>query len=79
MEDGQPVTHYFTDADAADAAVAKWRLQRALSAIGAWSDLDWDEMETDLDRIRHESKPTGLCQSRIGTPMSANASSGAAA
>jgi hypothetical protein len=57
-EEGQPVTRYFTDADDADAEVAERRLQRALSAIGAWSDLDWDEMESELDRIRHESEPT---------------------
>ena len=25
---------------------------------GAWSDLDWDEAEKELDRIRHESNPT---------------------
>jgi len=30
----------------------------ALSLIGAWSDLDWDETIAALDRIRHESKPT---------------------
>jgi hypothetical protein len=58
MEEGQAVTRYFTDTDAAGAAVTERRLQRALSAIGAWSDLDWDEMETALDRIRHESEPT---------------------
>ena len=33
-------------------------VQRALSAIGAWSHLDFDEMLDELDRIRHESKPT---------------------
>jgi hypothetical protein len=57
-EDGHPVTRYFTDADDADAEVAEWRLRRAYSAVGAWSDLDWDEMETELDRIRPESEPT---------------------
>ena len=30
----------------------------ALGVIGAWSDLDWDEMVEALDRIRHESTPT---------------------
>ena len=29
----------------------------ALSMIGSWSDLDWDEMILELDRIRHESRP----------------------
>jgi len=29
-----------------------------LDLIGAWSDIPWDEMEAELDRIRHESPPT---------------------
>jgi hypothetical protein len=33
-------------------------IQRALSAIGAWSDLDFDEMLDALDQIRHRSTPT---------------------
>jgi len=57
-EDNQEVTRYFTDEQAADAAVEETATQEALGAIGAWSDLDWDEMEQALDRIRHESKPT---------------------
>ncbi len=57
-EDGQAVTYYFTDEAAADAAVGENAIQAALSAIGSCSDLDWDEMVEELDRIRHESKPT---------------------
>lgn len=57
-EDGQEVTHFFTDEAAADAAVSRHRLQAALNVIGAWSDLDWDEAIATLDRIRHESTPT---------------------
>ena len=30
----------------------------ALDLIGAWRDIPWDEMEAELDRIRHESPPT---------------------
>lgn len=33
-------------------------LEAALSVIGAWSDLDWESYADDLDRIRHESRPT---------------------
>jgi hypothetical protein len=33
-------------------------LQAALAVIGAWEDLDWEEFSTELDRIRHESRPT---------------------
>ena len=40
------------------AAIANEATKRALAAIGSWSDLDWEEMEAALDRIRHESRPT---------------------
>jgi hypothetical protein len=56
--DGEEVTHYFTDDDAADAAVSDSAIEDALSVIGAWSDIPWEEMAEALDRIRHESKPT---------------------
>jgi hypothetical protein len=29
-----------------------------LAVIGAWSDLDWEEFSSELDRIRHASRPT---------------------
>ena len=32
--------------------------QDALNVIGAWADLDSDDMEARLDRIRHEGIPT---------------------
>ena len=57
-EDGRDVVHYFADEAAADAARPHRIKPAALSVIGAWSDLDWDEMERELDRIRHESRPT---------------------
>ncbi len=34
------------------------RLQKILSLFGKWSDLDWDTALEELDRIRHESKPS---------------------
>jgi hypothetical protein len=55
---GQEVVRYFTDEKAADAAVSPSTTQAALSVIGAWSDLDWEEIVEALDRMRHESKPT---------------------
>lgn len=58
QEDGHEVVRYFADEDAADAATADQDIQAALGAIGAWSDLDWDQMEQGLDRIRHENPPT---------------------
>ncbi len=57
-ENGHEVTRYFADDAAADAATSEDVTRAALGVIGAWSDLDWDEMEAALDKIRHESKPT---------------------
>ena len=57
-ENGHDVTHYFTDEQGADAVLAQRRIQAAMSVIGAWSDLDWDEAIAELDRIRHASTPT---------------------
>jgi len=37
---------------------ARPAVRSALDLIGAWRDIPWDEMETELDRIRHESPPT---------------------
>ncbi len=33
-------------------------VKAALALAGAWKDLPSDQMEEDLDRIRHQSKPT---------------------
>jgi hypothetical protein len=49
---------YFTDEAAADAAATPAGVQRALSLLGAWEDLDWEEAEAELDRIRHANPPT---------------------
>jgi hypothetical protein len=56
-QDGRDVTRYFADDAAADAATAG-AMQEALALVGAWSDLDWEEIEESLDRIRHESSPS---------------------
>jgi hypothetical protein len=57
-EQGQEVVRYFTDEKAADAALTDSATQAALSVIGAWSDLDLEQMVEALDRIPHESQPT---------------------
>ena len=57
-EHGQETVCYFTDEAAADAALPDTATEDALTAIGAFSDLDWEEMEDALDRIRHDSPPT---------------------
>ena len=59
QNDEEEVVHYFTDEEEADKASTKNSIQRALSLAGAWKDLgDWDDVLDELDRIRHESKPT---------------------
>ena len=58
-QDGQEMVHYFADEQAADAAAGKDNVRKALELIGAWRNLmDWEDVERDLDRIRHESEPT---------------------
>lgn len=57
-ENGHEVIRYFSEETEADKAISTDVTQTALNLAGAWSDLDWGEMERELDRIRHESKPT---------------------
>lgn len=57
-EDDQEVVRYFVDESEADAALPQDAIQKVLSLAGAWSDLDWEEAEAELDRIRHQSRPT---------------------
>lgn len=33
-------------------------VKEALALAGAWGDRDWNEVEAELERIRHSSKPT---------------------
>jgi hypothetical protein len=57
-EKGREVVHYFAEESQADAIISSRSIQKALSLAGKWSDLNWEEMERSLDRIRHESQPT---------------------
>lgn len=54
----EEVTRYFVDDDAAREFGARQPGASAMSVLGAWSDLDWDEFVDEIDRIRHENKPT---------------------
>jgi hypothetical protein len=58
IEDGQEVTRYFADEAEADTAAAAQTVADARALAGAWSDLDWEEMVEELDRIRHANTPT---------------------
>lgn len=57
-ENGREVVRYFADEEQAEAAVPDDAVQDALNLAGAWSDLDWDEMEAELYRIGHSTPPT---------------------
>jgi hypothetical protein len=57
-EEGHEVVRYFTQEQEADRVMVPSTTQDALALAGAWSDLDWDEIENALDSIRHESIPT---------------------
>ena len=57
-KNGHEVIRYFIDEAVADAAVREQVVQQAVSLAGSWGDLDWDEMEAALDRIRNVCPPT---------------------
>lgn len=57
-DNGQPVVRYFTNDADADKALDDASIQQVLNLAGAWRDLDSDQGLDELDRIRHESKPT---------------------
>ena len=57
-QNGQEEVVYFVDEDAADVALRQEQTQPATKLAGVWVDLDADAMLKDLDRLRHETKPT---------------------
>jgi hypothetical protein len=57
-EQGHEVVRYFIEEQEADKVMVHNTTQDALALAGAWSDLEWDELEKALESIRHESHPT---------------------
>jgi hypothetical protein len=57
-EQGHEVVRYFTEEQEADKVMVQNITQDALALAGAWSDLEWDELEKALESIRYESHPT---------------------
>ena len=55
---GDEDARYFTSEEDADAFVAREHSAEPINLAGVWSDLDWEEAEAALDRLRHESEPT---------------------
>lgn len=58
VEEGEEVTRYFVEGGDYDESLIDDAVADARSLAGAWSDLDIDEMEAALDRIRHQSSPS---------------------
>jgi len=57
QEDGRELVRYYPEDEAPDSG-RDARIKRALALAGAWGDVDWEKTVDELDRIRHESKPT---------------------
>lgn len=57
-KNGEAFTHYFIEDGHDGAERSSATLEAALNVIGAWSDLNGDEMASALDEIRHASLPT---------------------
>ena len=58
LKGNEEVIQYFTDEEGAEASTTPASVQRALSLLGAWKDIDSEDALEELDRIRHEIKPT---------------------
>jgi hypothetical protein len=52
------IVRYFTDEAEADEALSQSGIAQALSLAGAWKDIDSTEALDELERLRHESRPT---------------------
>ena len=58
VDDGSDTVQYFVDEEADTPSQPSADAQAALAAIGTWSDMDWDDLADELDRIRHANPPT---------------------
>jgi hypothetical protein len=56
--DGRKLVCYVAEQEAVDDADLPASVRDALNLAGAWSDLDWEEAEAALARIRQDSKPS---------------------
>ncbi len=58
QENNHDVVRYFADEEDAEEGQPSSVTQQALDVVGTWSDLDWNDMEAALYRMRHETPPT---------------------
>lgn len=54
-ENGEEIICYFSDEAEAEAISSLHSIDDILALAGVWQDLDWDEMEKELARIRQTS------------------------
>jgi|SRR3989344_2492510 len=57
-KNGESVTYYFDDEKQADKVLSGSTAPNVLSLAGVWDKLNWSEIATSLDKIRHQSQPT---------------------
>ena len=55
--DGRKPICYIPEQNAVDESELPEAVRDALNLAGAWSDLDWEEVQAALERIRQDSKP----------------------
>jgi hypothetical protein len=58
QQQGNEHVVYFVDEDDADQALQQYADHPAIKLAGVWRDLDAEDMLRELDRLRHETKPT---------------------
>jgi hypothetical protein len=58
FQDGRETVHYYCREEDAQEEISPSATKDALALAGAWSDLNWEELEQGLDLIRHQSPPT---------------------
>jgi hypothetical protein len=57
-EAGTEVVRYFTAEQDAERELVEDTTEAAIALAGVWHDLEWEELEKALDRIRHDPPPT---------------------
>ena len=57
FEDGRETVRYFCREEDVEAEIPASATMEVLALAGAWSDLDWEELEKGLALIRRQSPP----------------------
>lgn len=56
-ENGKEVIRYFTEKALVENDISP-DIEKILNLAGSWRDLTWEDMEAELNKIRHQSTPT---------------------